>query len=341
MKAPLVSVIMPVYNAQEYVGQAIESILGQTFTDFEFLIFNDGSGDDSRNIIKKYAASDARAILIDDIQNQGYVARLNAGIAMARGRYIARMDADDISLPERLARQVSFMEANPQVGVCGTWFKLFGQADGEIQHPVEHEDIKLGLLRHNSLGHPTVLARASLLRENLYDPGFEPSEDYALWAKLSSITRLHNIPEVLLHYRWHQGNVTQTKAEISRQNSQRAVGILYQALGLSPTAHELALSEAIFRQRPFEPSQHRAIDLLAWANKLVLSNQVTGGVFAADKLNSLLAQYMGKMLTQLPVYHPALLPRVFGARFAPLRHWSIMAKTKFVVKCLLRWKPRA
>jgi glycosyltransferase involved in cell wall biosynthesis len=339
MKTPLVSVIMPVYNAEQYVGQAIESILGQTFTDFEFLIFDDGSYDRSVDVVRKYAEADQRIVFFDFKENQGYVAHLNNGIKAAQGEYIARMDADDISLPERLAKQVKLMEANPMIGVCGTWFKVFGDTELEVKHPINHDDIKLEFLRYNAIGHPTVLVKTSLLKQYPYSPDLTPSEDYYLWAHLSSVTQLHNIPEVLLHYRWHQTNISQTKAELSRRNSVRAVCVLYNQLGINPTEQELALSRAIFHQLALENTSLAAVDLLRWANRLSDSNRISH-TFAQDGLNHLLASYVSKVLAELPAYHPHLIALSFGANFAPLRTWSLIARVRFVVKCLLRWKTR-
>jgi glycosyltransferase involved in cell wall biosynthesis len=339
MKKPLVSVIMPVYNAERYVGQAIESILGQTFSDFEFLIFNDGSDDSSGSIIRKYAMTDQRVVFYDYAENQGYVARLNAGVGMAQGSYVARMDADDISLPERLAKQVTLMGANPAIGVCGTWFKVFGDTELEVKHPAYHDDIKLELLRHNAIGHPTVLAKTSLLKQYPYNPDLAPSEDYYLWAHLSSVTQLYNIPEVLLHYRWHDSNISQTKAEVSRQNSVRSVSLLYSQLGIAPTEQELALSRAIFHQLPFGPTGFNVGELLKWANKLMLSNQ-SSLVFSPAKLRAVLGKYIHGVLTQLPFYRPALLSLVFDPRLSWHKGWGTIEKIKFAVKCLIRWNTR-
>ena len=113
--APCVSVLMPAYNVEKYVGAAIESILNQTFSDFEFIIINDGSTDDTANIIKKYAAQDKRIRFIDNHENRGFIARLNDCLDLARGKYVAKMDSDDISLPERFAKQVDFLNTNPDV----------------------------------------------------------------------------------------------------------------------------------------------------------------------------------------------------------------------------------
>ena len=131
---PKVTVLMPVYNARFYLSKAISSIINQTFKDFEFLIFNDGSTDNSADII--YSYNDRRIRFFNSEQNFGYVYHLNYGIEIAKGEYIARMDADDISFPTRLEKQVAFMDKNPEVGVCGTWFKIYG-TNRKIRHPTK------------------------------------------------------------------------------------------------------------------------------------------------------------------------------------------------------------
>ncbi len=160
MKKPLVSVIMPVYNAEKYVGEAIESILNQTFTDFEFLIFNDGSTDNSSKIIKSY--KDDRIIFFDYKENFGYVKHLNDGIKLAKGEYIARMDADDISLPERFQKQYDFLEKNKDVVLCGTWYRVLG-TDKEYHTLTNNDKLSVHLFFNNGIGHPTVFFRKNIL----------------------------------------------------------------------------------------------------------------------------------------------------------------------------------
>ena len=131
---------MPAYNAEKYIAESIESILSQTFTDFEFIIINDASTDSTKEIIESF--QDSRIILINNEQNLGVAKSLNIGIATAKGKYIARMDADDISLPERFQTQFNFMEKNPDIDICGSWARMFGDKDDCMQTLQNHEDIR-------------------------------------------------------------------------------------------------------------------------------------------------------------------------------------------------------
>lgn len=212
LKGPKISVIMPVYNCALYVHEAIQSILAQSFTDFEFLIIDDASTDDTLKVIK--AISDPRIRLIEKPKNTGYTHSLNYGITIARGKYIARMDGDDIALPNRLELQYLFMERNLEVVACGTAYRILG-SDREVCMPLGHESIRSLLLEHTCFGHPTVMLRkATLERYQLcYDEGKEPAEDYDLWVKLSRIGKLANLDEVLLEYRVHEVQVSKARRE--------------------------------------------------------------------------------------------------------------------------------
>jgi glycosyltransferase involved in cell wall biosynthesis len=212
--APYISVIMPVYNAEKYVGQAIESILKQGFTDFEFLIFNDASTDASREIILSF--KDERIIFIDSPVNTGYVKYLNDGLAMARGKYIARMDADDISMPDRFQQQVNYLDVHEEVVVCGSFIECIGERKGVVTFPLQHRDIITHLLLHgNGMAHPSVMMRKSVWDQYTiqYDRSLEPAEDYDVWVRLADYGQLHNLDQVLLQYRVHDANESVVKKE--------------------------------------------------------------------------------------------------------------------------------
>lgn len=207
---PKITVLMPVYNCELYIEEAVDSILNQTFTDFEFLIIDDASTDNTVAIIKTY--NDPRIQLIQKPQNSGYTNSLNYGLGVAKGEYIARMDGDDISLPERFAKQVAFLDRSLDVVVCGTFFKIIG-IDKIVTVPENHEDIKVAMLSDCCIGHPTVMIRKNTLQQYdlIYDISKEPAEDYDLWTRLLVIGRLHNLQEVLLNYRVHNSQVSQKR----------------------------------------------------------------------------------------------------------------------------------
>lgn len=203
---PMVSVVMSVYNEEQHVSQAMESILNQTFNDFEFIIVNDGSVDKTYEIIERYAEKDKRVRVINHEKREGQAKSLNDGIKIAKGKYIARMDADDISLPERLEKQVKFMGSHPEVGVLGTYYKEIDNS-GKIlprkQNPSTWEQIKKALFYYNPVCHPSVMMRKELILEvGGYDEKFSIGQDYDLFSRLISKTKIENLPEFLIIHRF-------------------------------------------------------------------------------------------------------------------------------------------
>ncbi len=243
-----VSVIMPVYNAGFYLKEAIESIIQQSYTDFEFLIFNDGSSDSSAEIVKSF--TDSRIRFFDFETNSGYVVHLNTGIAESKGKYIARMDADDIAHPLRLEKQVAFLENNPEVSVVGAWLQTIEDQPDIFKYPETHGEIMMTMLNENPMGHPVVMMRKEVLLTNhiKYEQDYVPAEDFKLWTLLSGLTRLANIQEVLLFYRKHQQQISTRKAEIQNYNVLRTQFELLKTL-VPNSKHEFLLYEKIKKIR--------------------------------------------------------------------------------------------
>ncbi|OOX97253.1 hypothetical protein BOP98_09140, partial [Campylobacter coli] len=207
---------MPCYNRQEYVVDAIESILNQTYTNFEFIIIDDCSTDNTYEIIKKYAEIDKRIISLQNEENKGHVYTLNRGFGLAMGKYIARMDDDDISLPQRFEKQVEYMEANPNITVLGSFIEVFNERFEECWSWVCEDDPEiLSILINffNPMCHPSVMIRREFL--NFYDLKYEEkyrhAEEYFLWTEILKYGgKIANIPEVLLRYRRHSRSITNT-----------------------------------------------------------------------------------------------------------------------------------
>ena len=221
MKTPRISVLMPAYNSEQYVAEAIESILNQTFADFEFIIINDGSKDNTAKIIQEYAKKDARIKFVNHTKNKGLIGVLNEGLDLARGEYIARMDSDDISLSMRFEKQVAYMDAHPECGVLGTWFQTFGNATNTVRHP---ERIRLlNILADQHVGHPTVMMRKSVLDKYgfRYDPNYKHAEDFELLSRMVMVTEIHNLPEILLRYRWAGTNISVIHSATQQNVTQR------------------------------------------------------------------------------------------------------------------------
>jgi glycosyltransferase involved in cell wall biosynthesis len=207
---PLVSVLMPVFNGEKYLAEAIWSILNQSFRDFEFIIIDDGSTDATWAILNSY--TDQRLRLVQNVENLGHTKALNKGLVLAQGEYIARMDADDISRPERLARQLDFLETHPEIGVLGTWVQImgrYGDTSHTIQFPTEHGVLRWCLCFYDPIVHPSVMMRREIVeRVGGYNSDMRHAEDYDLWRRLSHMNRLSNLPEVLLYLRKHDANVS-------------------------------------------------------------------------------------------------------------------------------------
>lgn len=210
---PKVTVLLPVYNAAQFLREAIESVLSQSYRDFELLIVNDGSTDSSSEIISSF--TDSRIRVLQNEKNIGLIASLNRGIAEAKGKYIARMDADDISLPGRLQHQVTKMEDDPGVAVLSS-FVDFMNVDGDItgnwatdREATSESEIRNLMMRTNCIAHPTVMMRADVVRKYLYNPKRKGAEDWDLWMRmLAGGQRIVKLPEVLLNYRVHPGSIT-------------------------------------------------------------------------------------------------------------------------------------
>lgn len=279
MSTPRVTVLMPVFNGEKYLGEAIESILNQTFADFEFLIINDGSTDNSVSIIQSYP--DSRIKLLHNDGNRGLIATLNRGIEFARGEYIARMDCDDISLPKRLAKQMEFMDQHQEVGVCGTWISTIGR-NKVVKPPTEHDAIVCRLMFESCLLHPTVIIRRSVLRENgiFYDHGYLHAEDYELWVRCSKFCKLANLGEVLFHYRIHPHQVSEVYSRQQIDSANRVKLLQLEGVGVVPTTEEVDLH---FRLWPPSGAPHKEFldDAEKWLLKLKAGN-VASARYSAD-----------------------------------------------------------
>lgn len=212
-----VSVVMPVYNGERYLKEAIESILNQAFRDLEFIIINDASTDKSEEIIKSF--TDPRIVYIKNDKNLGQAESLNKGIRGARGLYVARMDQDDISLPERISVQSAYMDANKEVAILGTGYQEIGR-DGKVvrrglfQNSPDPKEMLFfaRLTGQASIGHPTVMIRRDIFNKvGYYDPRYHICQDYDLWLRAVRKCRMENIPKVLLNYRIHDLSTCQKK----------------------------------------------------------------------------------------------------------------------------------
>lgn len=224
MPKPAISVAMSVYNGERFLPLAIESVLGQSFADFELLILDDGSTDGSAAIIRRYAEADSRVRPVIR-ENRGLIASLNQLLDMAQAPFVARMDADDICRPERFARQVAFLTDHPDYGVVGSWSEDIGEHGEALvrsgaDHPLVHEEMLAAIEQGEQLiCHPAVMYRRDVvLSVGGYHAAFRHCEDLDLWLRLSSVTRMGNIPERLLRYRRYPDQVS------ARHSTEQQIG---------------------------------------------------------------------------------------------------------------------
>lgn len=209
MKLPRVSVVMPVYNGERYIRQAIDSVLAQTFKDFELVVINDGSTDRSVDEVKSYA--DPRIRLIQNDCNLGLARVRNIGLAEARGEFIAWLDCDDISAPTRLEEQIGVLARHPDVGLCGTWVRTIGKLrDDEWRYPTQSDVLKARMLFDDPIATSSCMVRRELLlRSGLeFDEDLPPAEDYGLWEQVSRRAELTVIPHILTYWRVHSAQTS-------------------------------------------------------------------------------------------------------------------------------------
>lgn len=229
--APVVSVLMPVYNAERYLREAVESVLAQTFTDFELIAVDDGSTDGSLSILREFERRDSRVRIISR-PNTGYVVALNEMLGIARGKFIARMDADDVCEPERFRSQLSWFESVGDGAAVGGWVQIV-DSDGDPltvwRLPAKHDVIDKVHISGGELSivHPAVMMRRDAIESvGRYRKEWESVEDFDLFLRLAEIGRIGNIPQVVLKYRVHRSSVSHTRA---REQAEKFVRMLSEA----------------------------------------------------------------------------------------------------------------
>lgn len=334
---PTVSVIMPVYNGEPFLEQALLSVLNQSLEDFELLVVDDGSTDSSMETVSKYARLDRRIRVITHPRNLGLVAALNSGIERARGGYLARMDQDDISLRDRFIAQVGHLESHPETGLVGCRVRHIDESGRLLSTPRVYLDslsISWQIMFHNPFYHATVMLRKQELdrRKLRYDPEFENGEDYDLWSRFLMHTGGENLPEILLHYRVHPASMSERGSRKQRRNAadiasltihrhypeaqitpSQARELTYAFLGIDPDckrqrARALDLYLKVWAE--FTRCHRQAAglaqvrqDALAWAARMVLYPPFQAGTIRAlGSLTSLDWRWPWYLLGKLPAY---------------------------------------
>ncbi|UUV19497.1 glycosyltransferase [Fusobacteria bacterium ZRK30] len=279
----MVTVLMPVYNASEFLRETMDSILDQTYEEFEFLIINDGSTDSSVNIIESY--EDERIRLVHNTENIGLIKTLNKGIETAHGKYIVRMDADDIAEKNRIETQVNFMENNSDVAVAGSNGMMFLSNKPMIKKPTDfptrYSEIRCKLLFESPIMHPAVIMRKSVLLEDnyRYRDEYKATEDYGLWMEIAKDHKVVNISQKLLRYRIVSSSIT--NQALKRMNDRIKImkkiyilGLDY--LGVEYSEDELDIHAEIALSSTLKHFQYTKRSVEKWLSKLIVVNNSTG-----------------------------------------------------------------
>jgi glycosyltransferase involved in cell wall biosynthesis len=335
---PRVTVLMPVYNGERYLKEAVKSILAQSYTDFELLIINDGSTDRSAEIIKSF--SDKRIQLIINERNIGQAETYNKGIKIANGNYIALMHADDISLPDRLQKQVAFMDANPELGISGTWVKLLtnNKKNRYWQLPIDPDMAMCPLLFHVSMVHPTIIMRRNLIISNnlYYNPSCETAEDYDLFLRASRVFPITNLGEILLHYRMHPDQVSSKNVLVQNRVCKDVRIQVLNLLGISPDSEEFYIHNLIGDYQKFSLKQD-VVKALAWLEKLDHANKQEK-IFPIPAISEYLADkwfYICYNASQLGTW---AMKKYYESEYSSIKQLDLTSKGKFFLKCVIRYK---
>lgn len=295
---PKISVILPAYNAEKYIKEAIDSVLLQTYRDFELIILNDCSKDNTEQIIRSY--EDDRIVYLKNQVNMGVAATLNRGLAAATGEYIARMDADDVSLPRRFEMQAAYLDTHPDVAVLGTALERFGEGiPTQIRRFSQNSaQMKADMLFACGLAHPSVMMRRQvILGLGGYDLEFEGMEDYELWCRVSQEHQVAALDEVLLRYRIHPQQVTKNPSEKYIRRMKRLKAMQLEQIGLRPEG-EIAdcFYDFCLGKRPQE--QEQIFRLGRMLEQIAVANEKTGYYnkdILRDNLSSILLGYASKL----------------------------------------------
>jgi len=258
--SPMITVVMPVYNAEKYLASAIDSILNQTYEDFEFIIIDDASKDNSWNVAKTF--HDPRIILLENEINMGPAVTANLGIQNAKGEFIARLDADDISFRDRFERQITFFNSHPKVGVLGGPFQEItadGIKVGSPRVPLQEPYlIKFWLLFEDVMNNPTIMIRKKVLEgSGGYNPDLRVSEDYELWTRLTAVTEFSNLPDPLIYYRIHSKSASSTQVEKMKRN--HMLICQRECAQLTGKKYDESFLMLLFSNEVLKPSQTRSL----------------------------------------------------------------------------------
>ena len=326
---------MPVYNCASFVTEAIKSLLQQSFGDFELLIIDDGSADNTGEVVDRF--HDPRITLIRKEKNTGLVESLNLGIELAKGKFIARMDGDDICHTDRFSQQVNFLESNPDIELCATWYNKM-ETGVLVTSPTENDDIKIALIDNCVLAHPTIMMRKDFLDKYhlRYAAEFIAAEDYDLWTRIASLGKMATLPLNLLSYRAHQNQFTvKERLSIIKYSILCSVRMLCYPLSQVSESDRQIAARIVSNQNPV--NKNSLGQLLAWLDALLKENKISR-FYEPVKFDSYITAkkslFVRHFYLHATVYNPTVLYQFI--RSAGFRSFFSSAEyLKFIIKCLV------
>lgn len=274
MSEPFLTVIMPVYNAADFVASAIQSILDQTYRDLELIIINDGSTDDSKAVIESF--DDIRIKYFENDKNSGIVFSRNKGLKLAKGKYIGMFDADDVAFTDKFKEQISFLEHNKDFGMVGSWVKFIDEKGkrlpGGWKLKAPPEKIPSIMLFKNYFLQSAVLYRKDCISKFSFRDGLDILEDYMIWLEIVSEYKAWNLNKTLVNYRIHGGSVTKSKSGEMQAKEKKVFKMQLLELGIDPTNLELELHLLIRDDKPVtEINTLKSIE--KWLLKIIIRNE--------------------------------------------------------------------
>lgn len=339
--SPLVSVLMPAYNREKYIGEAIESVLAQTYTHWELIIVDDGSTDRTAEIVKSYQAKDKRIILYQFAENKGIPYARNQCLALAKGEYLANLDSDDIALPERLEKQVKFMEENPEVGICGSKYVFIDDKNRKINEafymPTENEEIKVNLFLYQAhVFNTTLLIKKRVIKNVKYRLNYNYAQDLKFYADMFHLTKFANLDEILVSYRLHKTKVSVLAKQEQLSFAKQAIQSLLENLKFSMSNTEITTHlKFVFNEIPQNIDFFK--NLIVWLEKLVFYHNPKEGIF--DQV--LLKQKVSQMWLKLCLSNTSLGWKVWWIYHkSKLKDFKIGKKNQllFLMDCILKRK---
>lgn len=297
--SPKITVFIPVYNRQQYIAKTIESVLQQSFKNFQLLLIDDGSTDNSLEIMRSF--TDKRITIIENGENLGIPKTRNIGLQYAQGEYLAILDSDDLMLKHRLKRQKKFLDKNLDYVGVGSWSRYIDHKDNVIRwlvmRPISHNKIKASLLFHCAIHNRTFMARTHLLKQFAYKNDYTRCQDYELLYRLSKKHKLHNLPEILVQGRKHDDQITKSTIDIGDNLKKQIASMMLDDLGISYDQNDLTNHIRLVRGNGDEIAMDYIDWCEIWFDKITEAN-ANKNIYDADSLNQVIAKLWMKIFSR-------------------------------------------